>query len=180
MKAVDFSEDRATANEKYLVGKSTLLSFIFPAQRVPPLRDSKAVIKLMITLEDTWWPLYALKQTFFHSLAMQLVQDVKDYFEPVESIKANVTVEEERMAEMNGKLDDLKQYSQTSTDKLRDAKMLNFQNSDPAVSFKAAKIREQMGASEANNRQVKLLVQSFSARWQKPNFLFSFRPSGIP
>ena len=98
---------------------------------------------------------------------MQLVQDVKDYFEPVESIKANVTVEEERMAEMNGKLDDLKQYSQTSTDKLRDAKMLNFQNSDPAVSFKAAKIREQMGASEANNRQVKLLVQSFSARWQK-------------
>ena len=45
MKAVDFSEDCATANEKYLVGKSRLLSFILLAQKVPPLRDSKAVRK---------------------------------------------------------------------------------------------------------------------------------------
>ena len=30
--------------------------------------------------------------------------------------------------------------------------MLNFQNSDPAVSFKATKIREQMMASENNNQ----------------------------
>ena len=54
MKAVDFSEDRATANEKYLIGKSSLLSFILLAQGVPPVRDSKAVRKLIITLEDIW------------------------------------------------------------------------------------------------------------------------------
>ena len=66
--------------------------------------------------------------------------------------RGKVDIENLRMTELDDKLDDLKQNSQDSIEKLRDAKMLNFQNSDPAVSFKATKIREQMMASEANNR----------------------------
>ena len=103
MKAIDFSGDRAMANEKL-------------------------------------------------QIAMQLTQDVKEYFKDVDDMGGKVDIENLRMTELDDKLDDLKQNSQDSIEKLRDAKMLNFQNSDPAVSFKATKIREQMMASEANNR----------------------------
>ena len=93
-----------------------------------------------------------------HRVAMDLVKDVKNYFEDVENIKANVTVEDERIKKLDQNLDDLKQYTENASEKLKAAKMLNFQNSNPAVRFKESKIRQQMEASEANNQLGKQLI----------------------
>ena len=79
MKANDFTEDRANANEMYRASN-------------------------------------------------ELVQAVKEFAKPVNSFKGNVTTEEERLKELEVKLDDLKFNSEESNQKLRVAKTLNFRN----------------------------------------------------
>ena len=82
--------------------------------------------------------------------AMELLQKVKDFADPVNTFKQNVSVEEERIKELEFKLDDLRSNSEDSTEKLRVAKTLNFRNSDPSVSYKTSKIKEMKAGSEGN------------------------------
>ncbi len=82
--------------------------------------------------------------------SMEMVQAVKQFVQPVEDFKGTVGVEDERIKELQLKLDDLKNNSENSLDMLRVAKTLNFRNSDPAVSTKTGKIRSMSSAAEAN------------------------------
>ena len=101
MKANDFTEDRASANEMYRASN-------------------------------------------------ELVQAVKEFAEPVNSFKGNVTTEEERLKELELKLDDLKFNSEESNAKLRVAKTLNFRNSDPQVKYNIDRINLMTTAATAN------------------------------
>ena len=92
MKNNDFTENRATANEKYRASN-------------------------------------------------ELVQAVKNFAKPVDSFKGNVTNEEERLKELEVKLDDLHKHSDDSNAKLKVAKTLNFRNQNPPVTFKTGQIR---------------------------------------
>jgi laminin alpha 3/5 len=85
-----------------------------------------------------------------YRIARDLIQDVKQFAEPVETFKGNVSMEDDRMKEVAFKLVDLKLNSEKASKMLRVAKTLNFRNSDPAATYKAGKIREMISASEGN------------------------------
>ena len=69
-----------------------------------------------------------------------LVKSVKEFAKPVDSFKGNVTNEEERLKELEVKLDDLQGHSEESNAKLKAAKTLNFRNNDPSVVISIGKI----------------------------------------
>ena len=67
-----------------------------------------------------------------------LVQLVKDFAQPVEDFKEEVTKAENRQKELSFKLSDLEDKSQNAHDNLTAARQLNFRNSDPAATSKVS------------------------------------------
>ena len=86
------------------------------------------------------------------SASTALVQTVKQFAQPVNSFKGNVTTEEERLKELEVKLDDLEFNSKESNAKLSVAKTLNFRNSVPQAQFSIRKIEQKTSAAKANNQ----------------------------
>lgn len=82
--------------------------------------------------------------------SMDLVEEVKKFAKPVEDFKEDVTLVENRQKELTMKLDDLHSRTDGAAQDLREAKILNFRNSNPAVINKLDDVKHKIEASEAN------------------------------
>ncbi len=103
--------------------------------------------------------------------SLDLVNQVKEFSSPVESLKANVSDVNAEILELTNKLDDLKNNSDRTMDmvsgngngmriqtlasvtafQIREANAMNFRNSDPPAEVKAGRILSVLEATENNN-----------------------------
>ena len=83
-------------------------------------------------------------------IAQELVLKVKDFAKPVEDFKGNVGIEEERVKELDMKLDDLQINTENAKEMLNLARSLNFKNGNERLQEKNNEIRAKSSASEGN------------------------------
>ncbi len=82
----------------------------------------------------------------------ELVQRVGDFAAPVEAFKDEVAQVDGKISSLGEKLADLKNNSQRTDEMVREAKAMNFRNTEPPAVVKTSRITALIEASKANNQ----------------------------